>query len=117
MLEGARQADRLRSDRAVVAERFERLRQAAAAQQRLAGPGGDAGALDLEPARHAGPDAHAPEPRDRAARNRCGRSRAPDVEPDEPVPSYMLWGLATVFFLLVAILSVAYGFMRPGSRR
>jgi DNA repair exonuclease SbcCD ATPase subunit len=35
MLEGARQADRLRSDRAVVSERFERLRQAAEAQQRL----------------------------------------------------------------------------------
>ena len=35
MLEGARQADRLRSDRTVVSERFERLRQAAEAQQRL----------------------------------------------------------------------------------
>jgi hypothetical protein len=35
MLEGARQAERLRSDRAVIAERFERYRQAAEAQQRL----------------------------------------------------------------------------------
>jgi uncharacterized protein YhaN len=35
MLEAARQAERLRSDRAVVAERFERYRQAADAQQRL----------------------------------------------------------------------------------
>src|ERR1035437_3044361 len=37
MLEGARQAERLQSDRAVVAERFERYRQAAEAQQRLQG--------------------------------------------------------------------------------
>jgi len=35
MLEGARQAERLQSDRAVIAERFERYRQAAEAQQRL----------------------------------------------------------------------------------
>jgi DNA repair exonuclease SbcCD ATPase subunit len=110
MLEGARQADRLRSDRAVVAERFERLRQAAAAQQRLA-------ALEAMPERPMS------SLRDTLDRMRTLQSRvavlteslreerAPDVEPDEPVPGYRLWGLATAFFLLVAILSVVYGFM------
>ena len=110
MLEGARQADRLRSDRAVVAERFERLRQAAAAQQRLA-------ALEAMPERPMS------SLRDTLDRMRTLQSRvavlteslreerAPDVEPDEPVPGYRLWGVATAFFLLVAILSVVYGFM------
>ena len=62
MLESARQADRLRSDRAVVAERYERLRQAAEAQERLQDAGIHAGALDLEPSRHARSDADAAEP-------------------------------------------------------
>jgi hypothetical protein len=35
--------------------------------------------------------------------------QGPDVEPDEPVPGYVPWGLATAFFLLVAVLSVAAG--------
>jgi DNA repair exonuclease SbcCD ATPase subunit len=109
MLEGARQADRLRSDRMVVSERFERLRQAAEAQQRLQ-------ALASMPERSMA------SLRDTLDRMRTLQSRVtilaeslreeqgPDVESDEPVPSYRLWGLATGFFLLVAILSVAYGF-------
>ena len=108
MLEGARQADRLRSDRAVVSERFERLRQAAEAQQRLQ-------ALESMPERSIS------SLRDTLDRMRTLQSRVtamqeslreeqgPDVEPNEPVPSYMLWGLATVFFMLVAVGSVAYG--------
>ena len=110
MLESARQADRLRSDRAVVAERFERLRQAAEAQQRLS-------ALESMPERSIS------SLRDTLDRMRTLQSRVtvmqeslreeqgPDVEPDEPVPSYMLWGLGTVFFVLVAAASVIYGLM------
>jgi DNA repair exonuclease SbcCD ATPase subunit len=110
MLEGARQADRLRSDRTVVSERFERLRQAADAQQRLQ-------VLESMPERSMS------SLRETLDRMRTLQSRVsilqeslreeqgPDVEPDEPVPSYRLWGLAPVFFLLVAILSVLYGFM------
>jgi DNA repair exonuclease SbcCD ATPase subunit len=108
MLEGARQADRLRSDRTVVAERFERLRQAAEAQQRLA-------ALESMPERSVS------SLRDTLDRMRTLQSRVtilqetlreeqgPDVEPDEPVPSYRMWGLATLFFLLIAVGSVLYG--------
>jgi DNA repair exonuclease SbcCD ATPase subunit len=110
MLEGARQADRLRSDRIVVSERFERLRQAAEAQQRLQ-------VLESMPERSMS------SLRETLDRMRTLQSRVtilqeslreeqgPDVEPDEPVPSYRLWGLATGFFLLVAILSVLCGFM------
>lgn len=110
MLEGARQADRLRSDRIVVSERFERLRQAAEAQQRLQ-------VLESMPERSMS------SLRETLDRMRTLQSRVtilqeslreeqgPDVEPDEPVPSYRLWGLATGFFILVAILSVLYGFM------
>jgi recombinational DNA repair ATPase RecF len=108
MLESARQADRLRSDRTVVAERFERLRQAADAQQRL---------LALE----AMPERSISSLRDTLDRMRTLQSRVtvlqeslheelgPEVEPDEPVPSYRLWGLATIFFLLTAVASVGYG--------
>jgi len=108
MLEGARQADRLRSDRAVVSERFERLRQAAESQQRLQ-------VLESTPERSMS------SLRDTLDRMRTLQSRVtilaetlreeqgPDVEPDEPVTSYMTWGLATAFFLLVAFFSVVVG--------
>jgi recombinational DNA repair ATPase RecF len=109
MLEGARQADRLRSDRTVVSERFERLRQAADAQGRLQ-------ALESMPERSMS------SLRDTLDRMRTLQSRVtilqeslreekgPEVEPDEPVPSYLTWGLATVFLLMAAIGSVVYGF-------
>jgi recombinational DNA repair ATPase RecF len=110
MLEGARQADRLRSDRTVVAERFERLRQAAEAQQRLQ-------TLESMPERSMS------SLRDTLDRMRTLQSRVtilqealreeqgPDVEPDEPESSYLLWGLATIFFLIIAVGSVAFGIM------
>jgi DNA repair exonuclease SbcCD ATPase subunit len=108
MLEGARQADRLRSDKTVVAERFERLRQAAEAQERLR-------ALEAMPERSMA------SLRDTLDRMRTLQSRVtilqetlqaergPDVEPDEAVPSFLAWGLGTVFMLVAAVASVALG--------
>jgi len=87
MLEGARQAERLQSDRAVIAERFERYRQAAEAQQRL---------QELE----AMPERSISMLRDQLDRIRTMQSRVsvmqdtlredlgPEVEPDEPEPEY-----------------------------
>jgi hypothetical protein len=110
MLEGARQADRLRSDRTVVTERYERLRQAAEAQQRLQ-------ALEALPERSIS------SLRDTLDRMRTLQSRVsvlqetlheeqgPDVEPDEPVPTYRMWSVATIFFLVVALASVGYGLL------
>lgn len=83
MLEAARQAERLRSDRTVVAEKFERYRQAAEAQQRL---------TDLE----AMPERSMSGLRDQLDRMRTLQSRVnilqetlqedtgPEIEPDEP---------------------------------
>ena len=108
MLEGARQADRLRSDRAVVSERFERLRQAAESQQRLQ-------ALEATPERSMS-DLRETLDRMRTLQSRVTilaetlrEEQGPDVEPDEPVPGYVPWGLATAFFLLVAVLSLVVG--------
>jgi recombinational DNA repair ATPase RecF len=110
MLEGARQADRLRSDKTVVSERFERLRQAAEAQQRLQ-------ALEAVPERSIA------SLRDTLDRMRTLQSRVavlqetlreergPEVEPDEAVPTYRLWAVLTVFFLVAALASVGYGLM------
>ena len=110
MLEGARQADRLRSDRAVVAERYERLRQAAEAQERLK-------TLESMPERPIS------SLRDTLDRMRTMQSRVavlqetlhadegPEIEADEPVPTYRLWALGTVFFLVIAVASVIYGLL------
>ena len=110
LLEGARQADRLRSDRVVASERFERLRQAADAQERLA-------ALTAIPERSISGL------RDALDRMRTLQSRVtvlqeslleeqgPEVEPDEPEPNYRMWRFGTVFFLVIAIGSVAYGLL------
>jgi recombinational DNA repair ATPase RecF len=110
MLEGARQADRLRSDRVVASERFERLRQAADAQERLA-------ALEAIPERSISGL------RDALDRMRTLQSRVtvlqeslqeeqgPDIEPDEPEPNFRTWRFGTVFFLVIAIGSVAYGLL------
>jgi hypothetical protein len=68
MLEGARQAERLQADRAVVAERFERYRQAAEAQQRLQDLEAMPGAILVGPARSPRPDAHSAKPRSRSCR-------------------------------------------------
>jgi DNA repair exonuclease SbcCD ATPase subunit len=111
MLEGARQADRLRTDKAVVAERFERFRQAADAQQRL---------RDLE----AQPERSISALRDSLDRMRTLQTRVsvleetlrdeggPDVEPDEPEPNYR-WMLAiTALVTLASAVALAYAAAR-----
>jgi DNA repair exonuclease SbcCD ATPase subunit len=111
MLEGARQAERLRTDRAVIAERFERLRQASEAQQRL---------TDLE----AAPDRPMATLRDQLDRMRTLQSRvvvlqeslhdeaAPEVEPDEPEPSFLSEGLVTAAIGAAAIIAIVIGSAR-----
>ncbi|HEX7495062.1 MAG TPA: AAA family ATPase [Candidatus Limnocylindrales bacterium] len=111
MLEGARQGERLRTDRAVIAERFERLRQASEAQQRL---------TDLE----AAPDRPMASLRDQLDRMRTLQSRvvvlqesmrddvAPEVEPDEPEPSFLSEGLVTAAIGVAAIVAIVIGSAR-----
>ena len=92
LLESARQAERLRSDRVVVAERYDRLRGAADAQRRLA-------ELQSVPGR---PIAEINEQlgRLRALNGRVavlaeGMRDGGDVAPDEPVPGYTTEAAAT----------------------
>jgi DNA repair exonuclease SbcCD ATPase subunit len=111
MLEGARQAERLRTDRAVIAERFERLRQASDAQQRL---------TDLE----AAPNRPMASLRDQLDRMRTLQSRvvvlqeslhdeaAPEVEPDEPEPRFVSEGVVTAAIGAAAILAIVIGSAR-----
>jgi DNA repair exonuclease SbcCD ATPase subunit len=110
MLEAARQAERLRTDRAVIAERFERYRQAAEAQLRL---------QELE----AVPERSISSLRDQLERMRTLQSRVtvmretlredlgPEVEPDEPEPTFSGAGvIALALFLpgvVVSIVAVA----------
>jgi DNA repair exonuclease SbcCD ATPase subunit len=108
MLEGARQADRLRSERAVLEERYERLRQATEAQQRLA-------ALEAMPERSIS------SLRDTLDKMRALQGRVevleealqaddgPAVEEDEPVPPYLTLGGAAVILAVTAIMSVVSG--------
>ncbi len=108
MLEAARQADRLRSDRAVVSERFERYRQAAEAQQRL---------QDLE----ATPERSMSGLREQLDRMRTLQSRVsimqetlredlgPEVEPDEPEPEFMTNGFLALGALVAALLFIVVG--------
>ena len=110
MLEAARQGERLRTDRAVIAERFERYRQAAEAQQRL---------TDLE----AAPDRSISSLRDQLDRMRTLQSRvvvlqesmrdavAPEVEPDEPEPSFFREGV-TAAIGAAAIVAIVIGSAR-----
>jgi DNA repair exonuclease SbcCD ATPase subunit len=111
MLEGARHADRLRSDRAVIADRFERLRQAAEAQRRL---------QELE----AMPERSMSSLRDQLDRMRTLQSRVsilketlqgnlgPDVEPDEPEPEYLLAGILTLAMFVATGVSIALGIFK-----
>jgi DNA repair exonuclease SbcCD ATPase subunit len=111
MLEAARQVERLRSDRMVVAEKFERYRQAAEAQQRL---------QDLETM----PEQSIASLRDQLDRMRTMQSRVsilqetlhedlgPDVEPNEPEPGYMSAGILTVIALGATGVSVSFGVIR-----
>ncbi len=114
MLEAARQAERLRVDRSVLAERFERYRQAAAAQQRL----GDLGAV---------PERSISALRDQLDRLRTLQSRVailqetlraemgPEVGPDEPEPAGP--GTATAALALIglvaAVAAIAIGIAAP----
>ena len=112
MLEGARQAERLQSDRGVIAERFDRYRQAADAQQRL---------QDLE----AIPERSISGLRDQLDRMRTLQSRVsimqetlredlgPEVEPDEPEPDYMGIGIVALATLSVAMVSISFGVIKP----
>jgi DNA repair exonuclease SbcCD ATPase subunit len=111
MLEGARQAERLRTDRAVIAERFERLRQASEAQQRL---------TDLEGA----PERPMAALRDQLDRLRTLQSRVvvlqeslrdeagPEVEPNEPEPSFLVDGVVTGVVGLLAVFAIVVGAAR-----
>jgi DNA repair exonuclease SbcCD ATPase subunit len=111
MLEAARQAERLRSDRSVIAERFERYRQAADAQRRLE---------ELE----ATPERSISGLRDQLDRMRTLQGRVsamqetmredlgPEVEPDEPEPAFVLLGLLTVMALSASGLSFSFGILR-----
>ena len=111
MLEGARQAERLQSDRAVIAERFERYRQAAEAQQRL---------QDLE----AMPERSISGLRDQLDRIRMMQSRVsvmqealredlgPEVEPDEPEPEYTTLALGSVAGIGVGVVLAAVGLIK-----
>jgi len=112
MLEAARQAERLRSDRVVVAERFERYRQAADAQQRL---------QDLE----AMPERSISALREQLDKMRTLQSRVlvlqetlreelgPAVEPDESEPAYLGTAAMTAATLLAGVVTIAFGFMTP----
>jgi uncharacterized protein YhaN len=111
MLEAARQAERLRSDRAVVAERYERYRQAAEAQRRL---------QELE----ARPERSISSLRDQLDRIRTLQSRAsimqetlledlgPDVQADEPEPEYRSGVGLALIALAAAALSASFGVAR-----
>jgi DNA repair exonuclease SbcCD ATPase subunit len=112
LLEGARQAERLQSDRGVISERFERYRQAAEAQQRL---------QDLE----AMPERSIAGLRDQLDRMRTLQSRVsimqetlredlgPEVEPDEPEPDYMVLGIVALVTLGVAMMLISFGVIKP----
>ncbi len=111
LLELARQADRLRTDRAVIAERYERLRQAADAQKRL---------QELE----AMPERPMSNLRDQLDRMRTLQSRVsvlqetmqgeagPEIEPDEPEPTYLSTGVLTAVLIGFGIACLALGLMR-----
>jgi DNA repair exonuclease SbcCD ATPase subunit len=111
MLEGARQVERLRSDRAVTAERFERYRQAAEAQRRL---------QELE----ATPERSISGLRDQLDRMRTLQGRVsilkeqlheelgPEVEADEPEPGYASAGIVTAILLGATGLTLAVGIAR-----
>jgi DNA repair exonuclease SbcCD ATPase subunit len=110
LLELARQAERLRTDRAVIEERYERYRQAADAQQRL---------QELEQM----PERSMSGLREQLERMRTLQSRvsvmqealqsdtSPKVEPDEPEPSFLTAGIETAIFVGLAVITVLAGIL------
>jgi DNA repair exonuclease SbcCD ATPase subunit len=108
MLEAARQGERLRTDRAVIAERFERYRQAAEAQQHLE-------ELEVMPERSISTL------RDQLEKMRTLQSRVsvmtetlredlgPEVEPDEPEPKFLGAGVVALALLLPAVAAIVLG--------
>jgi DNA repair exonuclease SbcCD ATPase subunit len=111
MLEAARQAERLRSDRTVTAERFERYRQAVEAQHRL---------TDLE----ATPERPLSTLRDQLDRVRTLQSRVtvlqetlhqelgPEVEPDEPEPAYLRHGFLALLLFGASLFAFTVGILK-----
>ena len=112
MLEAARQAERLRSDRAVVAERFERYRQAAEVQRRL---------QELESM----PERPISGLREQLERMRTLQSRVtileetlreelgPEVAPNEPEPAYLGTATMTGLVLAAALAALVIGIAAP----
>ncbi len=108
MLEAARQGERLRTDRAVISERFERYRQAAEAQQRL---------QELE----AAPERSISSLRDQLDRMRILQSRVsimketlredlgPEIEPDEAEPAFLGSGVIALLLVGLAVVTMAVG--------
>jgi DNA repair exonuclease SbcCD ATPase subunit len=108
MLEAARQAERLRSDRAVIGERFERYRQAAEAQRRL---------QELE----AAPGRPISSLREQLGRMRTLQSRVsimqetlredlgPEAERDEPESGYWSAASLTLMALAATALTASFG--------
>jgi uncharacterized protein YhaN len=108
MLEGARQAERLRTDKAVVAERFERYRQAADAQQRLR-------ELEAQPERSISglrdslDKMRTLQGRVSVLQETLREERGPDVEPDEPELGFGKMAIATLAELLISAVVLAFG--------
>ena len=108
MLEAARQGERLRTDRAVIAERFERYRQAAEAQLHLE---------ELE----AMPERSISNLREQLERMRTLQSRVsvmsetlrenlgPEVEPDEPEPTFQAAGFVALALFVPGALAILVG--------
>jgi hypothetical protein len=108
MFEGARQAERLRSDRTVIAERFERYRQAAEAQTRLreleAMPGRSISSLrdSLDRMRTL-------QSRVSVMQETLHEERGPEVEPNEPEKGYRATAAVTALVVVITVGLLAYG--------
>ncbi len=108
MLEAARQGERLRTDRAVIGERFERYRQAAEAQLHL---------QELE----AMPERSLSSLREQLERMRTLQSRVsimtetlredlgPEVQPDEPELTFASGGVAALALLFAGMAAIVVG--------
>jgi DNA repair exonuclease SbcCD ATPase subunit len=108
MLEGARQAERVRSERDVLAERYERLHQALEAQERLA-------ALEALPERSMSSlretldKMRVLQGRVEVLHEALHEDEGPEIEADEPVPAYKKHGLVAALLLVAGVASVATG--------